>query len=36
MDDTTSELILSWVKRIETWSVQKGALDNIKEAKNFD
>ena len=35
INDATSELVLLWVQRVEYQRVQKEALDNKKEAKDF-
>ena len=36
INNTTSEWALLWAQRVKTQRAQKGALDNIKEANNFD
>ena len=36
MEDTTSEHVLLWTCRIETQRVQKSALNEINEVKDFD
>ena len=35
IDDTTGERVLAWVQRVDI-EVQKEAINNIKEAKEFD
>ena len=36
INDATNERILLWAQRVEAQRVQKEALDNMEEAKDFD
>ena len=36
IDDTTSEWVLLWAQMLKAQRAQKEALENIKEAKNFE
>ena len=36
INDATSKQVLLWAQRVEAKRVQKEALDNIKDTKDFD
>ena len=36
IEDATSEHVLLWACRVEVQRIQKSALDDIKEAKDFE